>query len=58
MVLDKYSQKDDSRTFFNTILKNKLTMKIKDLDAGPDMIKLLEENIDITLFHINCCDIS
>ena len=33
-------------------------MKIKDLDARPDTIKLLEENIDRTLFHINCSDIS
>ena len=50
--LDSYMEKNEIRTLPNTIHKNKLKM-IKDLNFRPDTIKLLEENVDRTLYDIN-----
>ena len=43
---------NEIRTLPNTIHKNKLKM-IKDQNIRLDTIKLLEENMGRTLFHIN-----
>ena len=45
-------EKNELRTLPNTIHKNKLKW-IKDLDARPDTIKLLEENVGQTLSDLN-----
>ena len=42
--LDSYMQKNEIRTFSNTIYRNKLKI-IKNLNVRPETIKLLEENI-------------
>ena len=51
--LDSYMQKNEIRTFFYTMHKNKLKM-IEDINVSPETIKLLGENIGRTLFDINC----
>ena len=46
--MDSYMQKNEIRTLFNAIYKNKLKW-FKDLNIRPDTIKLFEENIGQTL---------
>ena len=48
-------EKNEIRTFSNTIDKNKLKMD-KDLNVRLDILKL-EENIGRTLFHIGLSNI-
>ena len=40
-----YRQKNEIRTFFNTIYKNKLKTEIKDLNVRLNTIKLSKDNI-------------
>ena len=50
--LDSYLWKNEIRTFF--IPYTKINSKwIKDLNARPDTVKPLEENIDKIFFDIN-----
>ena len=56
MVLGKLNsnmQKNDIRTLYNTIHKNKLKMD-QNLNIKLDSRKLIEENMGRTLFDINC----
>ena len=50
--LDRNMSKNKIRTLPNTIHKNKLKW-IKDINRGPETIKLIEESIGITMYDKN-----
>ena len=58
MVVEKlhiYMQKNQRRLLSHTTYKN--SKRIKDLNVRPEIIKLLEENLDSMLFDISLSNI-